>query len=67
MKQQPSAKNRKQNDFELWMQELDGITENSVGVSIYDLPDRDFRTGFDQGLTAQEFFDEEVEANLDDF
>ena len=46
--------------FSNWMNAVDNLCLNSFGMSIHDLPDMCFRDAYDDGMSPQEFFDDEV-------
>ena len=37
-------------DFQTWMRDVDRIVWHILGVSVYDLPDIDYRGYFDAGI-----------------
>ena len=47
-------------DFKDWMKKLDAICYNRLGLSIHDLQDMCFRDAFDDGVSPEDFFEEEV-------
>jgi len=49
--------------FEEWMQSVDQVVGNiAFGLSVYDLPDIDFRSLYDAGETAQTAAEETLAA-----
>ena len=49
--------------FEEWMQNVDQVVGNiAFGLSVYDLPDIDFRSLYDSGETAQTAAEEALAA-----
>lgn len=41
-----------------WMGEVDGMCNDLLGVSLYDLPDMPTRDAYDNGTTPEKFFEE---------
>lgn len=39
--------------FEEWMKAVDQAVQNSIGVSVHDLPDYAFRDAYDDGVSAK--------------
>lgn len=47
--------------FEQWMERLEEIVQDRMGVPLTDLPDEDFREGHEQGDTPLAFFEERMD------
>lgn len=40
-------------DFDIWMGQVDMAVHDTVGLSVYDLPDYPFRDAFEDGLDPE--------------
>ena len=49
-----------ESEFKKWMDELEAYCQASIGISIHDLPDMMFRDSADNGISVEEFFEEDV-------
>lgn len=47
-------------EFKLWRQAVSALVRRTFGVSLSDLPDMTTRDAFDQGISPESFFQEEV-------
>lgn len=40
--------------FETWLEQVDAVVQGTIGLSVHDLPDQDFRSMFDDGMEPAE-------------
>jgi hypothetical protein len=52
--------------FNNWLNDVDQITIKVFGIGIHDLPDRNYSSAFEQGLSAQEYCSDELFPELQD-
>ncbi len=54
----------KTEEFKLWRQAVSHLVRRSFGVSLDDLPDLMTRDSFDQGISPESFFEDDVVSML---
>jgi len=52
--------------FDGWMKQLDDICSKKLMMGIHDFRDMCYRDAYDNGVTAQEFFDEDVVSMIEE-
>lgn len=59
--------NDEETTFSEWMRAIDTLTWRKVGLSVHDLPEHAFLSAYEDGVTAEEFFDAILRGELEDF
>jgi len=52
--------------FDEWQQEVDVAVQKQIGLSVFDLPDVDFMSAYEDEVNPEEFAGEIVQENMEE-